>query len=71
MNRLILYSNGRKEDIRALEMLAEAGVTSLRTVGPVNDQQTPFLQYGMWRYDGIKEIRWFVDAWKSGDLHIP
>jgi len=62
-----LYANASNEDGIAIQLLAEAGVPYIN-LGPVFGEETPFLEYGYWRFQGIRGIQEFVQKWKAHNL---
>ena len=62
-----LFYNGVRDDRLAMEMLTEADITYI-AVGPTTFESTPYIEYGYWRYDGIKGISRFIDAWRQNKL---
>lgn len=62
-----LYYNGRKDDQLAIDLLAEAGIAYV-AMGPTTFEPTPYIEYGYWKYDGIKGISRFIDAWRQERL---
>jgi len=57
---IFLYSNGKDEDIEAYQLLKKANIP-FKNFGPTNDEQTPYIEFGYWKYIGLNEITQFVN----------
>lgn len=62
-----LFYNGGREDRIAMELLAKADIAYI-AMGPTTFESTPYIEYGYWKYDGIKGISRFIEAWKQKKL---
>jgi len=62
-----LYANASHEDGVAIRLLVEAHIP-YTNLGPIVGEHTPFVEYGYWRFQGIKGIAEFVDRWRANKL---
>lgn len=62
-----LYANHNREDKEAIILLRKEKVP-YENMGPSWEFSTPFLKYGIWKFDGIKGIKDFIKRWKNGNL---
>ena len=62
-----LYANGSHEDGIAVRLLVRARIPYIN-LGPVVGESTPFLEYGYWRFHGVKGVREFVRRWCLNEL---
>lgn len=62
-----LYSNGGFEDKTAIILLTKADITFIN-MGPTSDENTPTLEYGHWRFTGLRGVEEFVSRWKEKKL---
>lgn len=61
----VLFSNSTENDIAARDLLISAKLP-YTTQYAVCDLVTPVLRYGLWQYDGIREIKQFIEGFKKG-----
>ena len=62
-----VYFNGSQDDRLAIRMLNRAKIPFV-PIGPTSLEPTPYLEYGSWRFEGLKSISRFVKAWNSRSL---
>ena len=68
VKELRLYSNGLKDDREIFPLLHQARVP-FANFGPVSEEETPLLEYGFWKFHGVKSITKFIEEyWKLGRL---
>ena len=65
--KLRLYCNTGKEDKMAIDLLMKARIPFIN-LGPTLEQPTPFLEYGYWKFSGIRVVLEFIERWKNEKL---
>ena len=64
--KVILCVNGNSTDREAYFLLKEAGIDFV--LAPTADISEPSVIYGIWEYEGLKEIKRFIERYKKGEL---
>ena len=62
-----MYFNGSQDDKLAMQLLTQARVPYV-PIGPTTMEPTPYLEYGYWRFEGVKGISRFIEALANGKL---
>jgi len=61
---VLLYTSGNKEGVLAYRLLKEANIP-FKNFGGIKDEQTPYIECGIWKYIGLSEIKKFIEAYGS------
>lgn len=64
---VIFLSKGMEDDVEAMRLLKEAGIPFVNC-GPTSEEKTPLLYYGHWIFQGLQDVKDFVEGWKTGKL---
>jgi len=66
-NEIRLFSNNREKDKEVFSLLVKEKIPFIN-YGPTSEEQTPILEYGYWKFIGIKQIKKFISDWKANNL---
>ena len=62
-----IYFNGSQDDKFAMQLLAQAKMPYI-PIGPATLEPTPYLEYGYWRFEGLRGISRFIEAFTNHRL---